>query len=254
MVTKSSNHTNTFKSGVTVGANPNATGSYERAGAEGISSMKKQFRHRISQFSRRGVTWWGFDEEDTQRQIQGTILEGPELPTATFDISSGGNKNKPLPEDIEIEVASYFTIYSGSIGNKPWFKKMLKPFKKSSVSPYSHLCHTTVLNIPTDLNTCCYYVATVDVESTGQDLQFKSNIEPGFGDSDTVKIKNEVKKSTSGFKYSKYSFFMTYQMSENIFLVSVRDSSLPLTTLRGRDPVIHSENLQIGTSKITQQT
>jgi hypothetical protein len=174
-VTTTSKTTKTKTGGGTFGAttshalplpnfNISATGNFARADEEGTSFGTTQLNYRITQQSTRGVAWWGFNVDDANRREGGTILEGPELPTATFHFRTGDNTHTPVPvpERIDVEVASYWSIIPSPTvtSNSGWLSKILPLANDSPVPGYSHLCLMTALNIPSDLKQNCDYLAT----------------------------------------------------------------------------------------------
>jgi len=220
LVTVTSNTTKTKTGGGAFGAttspfplpsfNFSAIGNYATADTEGTSSATKQFNFRITQQSKLGAIWWGFDEHDTNRQKDGTILEESELPTAKFHFSTEANEPAPgIPEHIDAEVASYWSIIPSPTvtSNLSWLSKIIPlPSNDSPVSQYSHLCQMTSLKIPSDLKQDSYYCANLHLVCTSQHLRFEADVlRPG---SESVKIETKVTRRTdsTSFNYGKRSF------------------------------------------------
>jgi len=212
MVTVSGKTTETKTGAGTIGASTSgftlgATGTYTRAAEEGTSSAAKQFNSQITKQAKLGVVWWGFDVHDANLRQGGTFLEEPELPAATFHFRTEANKYTPVPDHIDIEVASYWSIIPSSTvaSNIGWLSKILPLTSNGSpVMQYSHLCQMTALKIPSDLKQNSDYCAVLSVNTTGGGLHFKTDIlHPG---SEFVKIDSQMirRMDSTPFSYGKY--------------------------------------------------
>jgi hypothetical protein len=210
-VTVSGKTTETKSGSGTIGAstsgfNIGTTGTYAKAAEEGTSSATKQFNSQITKQAKLGVVWWGFDVHDANLRQGGRFLEEPELPTATFHFRTEANKYTPVPDHINIEVASYWSIIPSPTvaSNIGWLSKILPlTSNDSSVMQYSHLCQMTALKIPSDLKEHSDYCAVLSVNTTGVGLHFKTDIShPG---SESVKIDSQVirRMDSTPFKYGK---------------------------------------------------
>jgi hypothetical protein len=200
----------------TSGFHIGTTGTYTRAAEEGTSSATKQFNSKITKQAKLGVVWWGFDvheSHDANLQQGGNFLEEPELPMATFHFRTEANKCTPVPDHIDIEVASYWSIIPSPTvaSNIGWLSKILPLTSNDSpVMQYSHLCQMTALKIPSDLKEHSDYCAVLSVNTTGGGLHFKTDIShPG---SESVKIDSQVirRMDTSPFKYGKDYLRITF--------------------------------------------
>lgn len=140
-------------------------------------------------------------------QQGGRFFEEPELPIATFHFRTDANKCIPVPDHIDIEVASYWSIIPSPTvaSNIGWLNKILPLTSNDSpVIRYSHLCQMTALKIPSDLKEHSDYCAVLSVNNgTGVGLHFKTDIShPG---SESVKIDSQMIRRTDStpFKYGK---------------------------------------------------
>lgn len=188
------------------GFNIGTTGAYTKAAEEGTSSATKQFNSQITKQAKLGVVWWGFDVHDTNLQQGGRFLEEPELPTATFHFHPEANKYTPVPNHINIEVASYWSIIPSLTvtSNIGWLSKILPLTSNDSpVMQYSHLCQMTALKIPSDLQEHSDYCAVLSVNTTGVGLHFKTDIL--HRGSESVEIDSQVirRLDSTPFKYGK---------------------------------------------------
>ena len=217
LITVSGKATETKAGGVAIGAtttgfNIGASGTYTRAVEEGTSSATKHSIEKITTQAKAGIACWGYHVHDPNLQQGGTVLEETERPTVTFTFQKGANKIAPIPKEIDVEVASFWSIIPGQTAGR--LSKIIS--NGSSVTQFSHLCQMTLLNIPTDLKEDFTYSANLIVDTTGAGLQVATEI---VHPCESVKIKSEMTRKTdeTPFDYGKLLPFRTYQMAWEFF-------------------------------------
>lgn len=185
-------------------------GSCAKADEEGITSGITQFNSRITQQEGNGAIWWGFDFQDANLQDGGVVLlKEIDLPTVTFRPflgERGGLKKQPVPDRIDVEIQSYWSIIPRT-SDPGWMARILQSSNITSnnshpVPQYSHLCQINFLQIPSGLRHNSDYCATVYVENSGRRFHLHPEIlRPG---DESVKAGTKMARSMEPFDYGKY--------------------------------------------------
>jgi hypothetical protein len=125
---------------------------------------RKQYT-RITQQRMHGIIWWGFYIDDPYEREAGIDLKMPDdlLPVASLKFKHCNDPEKPsVPNCIDLEITSSWTIISHDTQDHTWLKKMI--LRGSEGPSYSNFCHMIALMVPSNLAKHCDYKATLQVE------------------------------------------------------------------------------------------
>jgi len=136
------------------------TGTAMRTSEAASSSEQKRFNSRITEQSMLGLAWWGFNIDDPHEREEGIEMSNETLPSAEFEFLGNSDAPSSLPEHLNIEVASYWSIITSSGHDLTWLKTLL-----ASKTGYSNLCQVVTMAVPSNLSKRSTYKATLHVNS-----------------------------------------------------------------------------------------
>ncbi|KDR66385.1 hypothetical protein GALMADRAFT_259488 [Galerina marginata CBS 339.88] len=173
--------------GATIGLSSNATmmATTTRTSEVATSLEKKRYTSRITQQTKYGVVWWGFEIDDPYEQEEGVKLSDPTLPAVEFEYLGDSDIPAPPPKHIHVEVATYWSIIRKSGEDANWMYKILSR-STSNAGSYSNLCQIVTMVVPSNLKDRADYRATMHVNSGQHGSNFSTNVRRQTGTLDAT--------------------------------------------------------------------
>ena len=131
-----------------------------------LSKEVKIFNSRIIQGDRDGAVWWDFIVDDPYQQERGSELcDSLPCVSSTFLESSDDAPPPPAPDLFGIKITSFWSLIP-SHSNPLSLLTAWLPTTSTEVmapTPYSNLCQTLLLELPSQLSKDSYYKAITKV-------------------------------------------------------------------------------------------